>query len=30
LAAQLARVGEPSRCAWCVGLDEDDEVGTGG
>ena len=25
LAAQLAAVGEPSGCCWCVGLDEDEE-----
>ena len=30
LAAQLAKVGEPSGCAWCVGLDEEDEAGTDG
>jgi hypothetical protein len=25
LAAQLAAVGEPPGCCWCVGLDEDEE-----
>ncbi len=25
LAARLWEVGEPSGCAWCVGLDEDEE-----
>ena len=25
LAARLREVGEPPRCAWCVGLDEEDE-----
>ena len=30
LAAQLAKVGEPSGCAWCVGLDEEDEMRTDG
>ena len=25
LAARLREVGEPPGCAWCVGLDEEDE-----
>jgi hypothetical protein len=24
-AARLREVGEPPRCAWCVGLDEEEE-----
>ena len=25
LAARLAKAGDPPRCSWCVGLEEDDE-----
>ena len=28
LAAQLAAVGEPPGCCWCVGLDEGEEETT--
>jgi hypothetical protein len=29
LAARLREAGEPSGCAWCVGLDEEEEEADG-
>ena len=29
LAARLREVGEPPGCAWCVGLDEEEEEADG-